>query len=124
MPEGCVILSMLSEIVPNVTVLCNMTDYQMQHFWNVSGRFYVKTGLQIVPVHSLNVHGTEMEFDAIIETTRRQGRPGIGVLGRDQAMEIPTISPLVRWTRDAVIRKLKQDAILDSSYINIWQWEQ
>lgn len=122
-PEGCVILSLLSKIVPKITVLCDEIDHQMQHFWNVTDRFNQKTGLEIVPIHSLRPGDDNVCLDAILDCTRRQGQAGIGVLAMDLSMEIPTVSPLVRWPRDAVIRKLRQDAILDSSFINIWPTE-
>lgn len=123
-PEGCVILSMLSKIVPQITVMCSEIDYQMQGFWNITGRLYRKTGLEITPIHLHHTNDEDnISLDLILDCTRRQGRPGIGVLGTDSPTEIPTVSPLVRWTGDALIQKLKQDAILDSSFINIWPTE-
>lgn len=121
-PEGCVILSMLSTIVPKITILCNEVDYQMQHFWSITRSLYRKTGLEIVPIHSYDGNNDDcVRFDAILGCARRQDQQGIRVLGMDMSMDIPVISPLKRWTHDAVIRKLKHDAIFDSSYINIWK---
>lgn len=125
-PEGCVILSMLSNIVPKVKVLCHAVDYQMQRFWNVSNRFRIKTGLEIEPVylHDVDLMASGdgiVPFDAVLHGTRRDGRPGFGVLDIDWSLEIPSIAPLARWTGDAVERKLRQDAIVDPSFVNIWR---
>lgn len=122
-PEGCVILSLLSKIVPEITVFCHEIDYQTQQFWNITGRFYRKTGLEIVPIHSLRSKDDSGRFDAMLDCTRRKERPGIRVLTMDPATSIPTISPLVRWTRDAIDKKLKQDAILDTSFLHVWPEE-
>lgn len=121
-PEGCVILSLISEIVSEITVLCNEIDFQMQRFWSVTKRFRAASGLQIVPTHAFD-EDDRPSFDLILDGTRRRGRPGIGVLQWDPALETPTVSPLVRWTHDALLRKLRRDAILDSSFINIWKAE-
>ena len=121
-PEGCVILSMLSKIVPKVSVLCNEIDFQMQRFLGVSKCFYMKTGLEITPIylHEMN-NSRDLSFDAVLCGIRREGRPGIGVMGMDYFAELPSIAPLVRWTREAVMNKLRRDSILDSSFINIWR---
>lgn len=120
-PEGCVLLSLLSNIAPKIMILCSDIDYQMQYFWRVTNRFFTQTGLEIVRVASFDTDiESRTHFDAVLDGTRRQGRPGIGVLGMNQTTEIPSVSPLVRWSHDALVQKLKRDAILDSSFINIW----
>ena len=120
-PEGCVILAMLSKIVPRITIVCNEMDYQMQHFWNINHRLSIKTAVEIIPAHFLDPEN--LCFDALLDGTRRRGQPGIGVLRTDQSTGLPMIAPLVRWSHDALIRKLKQDTPFENSYIDILMQE-
>lgn len=126
-PEGCVLLSMLAKVVPNITVLCNELDARMQHYWGIARQFYVKSGLEIeiapLPQPIGVFENTASRFDAILCGMRRQKRSAAMVLESHYHWRIPVVSPLVRWNREAVMSKMKRDDILAASFLKIWDVE-
>lgn len=123
-PEGCVLLTMLSEIVPKVTVVCHKFDYQIQALWSISQRLYTHCGLTIEPMFISAFGPPEYSltpmFDAQVVCTRRQETPGTPVMELSPKTGIPTVAPLARWTREAIFSKLRRDGVVSESYLNQW----
>lgn len=124
-PEGCVLLAMLSKITPEITVVCDGVDFRTRRSQEMAGRFRAKYGIRVMQVDSIleNNENDTLEsypipkFDAILCGMRRQNHVGLKVLGRHAAFGIPIISPLARWTREAVVDKLKRDGIARMPYL-------
>lgn len=128
-PESCVLLAMLSKITSEITVVCTRLDYQVQRLWGISRRFHEKYGIKITPVESIQENNGDgmseirpaTKFDAILCGARRRDHAGLKVFARHTTFDIPMIAPLARWTREAVVDKLKRDEIVCPSYWNLWE---
>lgn len=114
-PEGCVLLSLLSNIVPRITVLYDEADCRGQGFRNGLRSFARTSKLEIRPVRLPDPENRKGSyFDAVLCGDRRENRPDLDILGIEPFMDVPEIAPLARWTREAVFKKLRQDATLNS----------
>ena len=115
-PEGALLISMLSRIVPKITVINNHLEDENRSSWEIAERLQEKYGIDII--YETLFHDQREafvgQFDAVIYGGRRGNSrtPALlPVLKWNEQLGILTVAPLARWKKDAVMAKITQEDI-------------